>query len=219
MLSETLCNIASLLIVSRCIASRRANVRSGPQSVQETEAGQTGVLVTTHSPPPEKLPLHSLRFSSQLKLTRSHPKDVLFWFFFELWHKLLHLSAWPQPGGGHLRHIPYEPPYRDPCATAGARLISRSFSGLQKGPQKGPKMGLRMDLQRGRKRTPKGTQNKDLKGGFQRFVFRKIVQYRTASLRIRLHRIASRSRLIRTTKRSRNRSKADRSTCYNALPP
>ena len=59
--SEKFFNIASLLIVSRCIASRRANVRSGPQSVQETEAGQTGVLVTTHSPPPEKLPLHSLR--------------------------------------------------------------------------------------------------------------------------------------------------------------
>ena len=53
--------------------------------------------------------LHGL-FSSRLKLTRSHPKDVLFWFFFELWHKLAHLTAWSQPGGGHLRHIPLQPP-------------------------------------------------------------------------------------------------------------
>ena len=29
--------------------------------------------------------IHSGCFSLQLKLTRSHPKDVLFWFFFELW--------------------------------------------------------------------------------------------------------------------------------------
>ena len=164
-------------------------------------------------------PLSCLRklhgcFSLQLKLTRSHPKDVLFWFFFELWHKLLHLTAWPQPGGGHLRHIPRQPPYRDLWTRSAGPPISRSFSELQKGPQKGPKMGLRMDLQRDRKRTPKGIQSKDLKDGFQGFVFRKVVQYRFASLRI-----ASPKRSIRTTKRSRNRSRADRSTCYNALPP
>ena len=33
---------------------------------------------------------------------------------FELWNQILHLTACPQPGGGHLRHIPLQPPYRDP---------------------------------------------------------------------------------------------------------
>ena len=53
-------------------------------------------------------------------------------------------------------------------------------------------MDLRMDLQRDRKRTPKGTQSKNLKDGFQGFVFRKVVQYRFASRRIASHRVASR---------------------------
>ena len=89
--SEKFCNIASLLIVSRCIASCRANVRSGPQSVQETEAGQTGVLVTTHSPPLKSFRcIHSGCFSLQLKLTRSHPKDVSFFGSF-----LSSGTSWP----------------------------------------------------------------------------------------------------------------------------
>ena len=128
------------------------------------------------------------RFSSQLKLTRSHPKDVLFWFFFELWDQLLHLTAWSQPGGGHLRHIPLQPPYRDPCATSAGPPISRSFSELQEGARTGPKMGLRRD----RKRTPKGSSKSALKAGFQEVVFRKVLQHRIASYRVALHRIASR---------------------------
>ena len=132
---------------------------------------------------------------------------------------MCHLTAWPQPGGGHSRHIPLQPPYRDPRPTAGPRLILRSFSGIQEGPQKKPKMSLRMDPQRDRKGTPEGNSKRALKDGFQRIVFQKVVQHRIASYRVALHRIASRERSIRTTKRSRNRSRAYRSTRYNALSP
>ena len=55
-------------------------------------------------------------------------------------------------------------------------------------------MGLRMDLQRDRKRTPKGTQSKDLKDGFQGLSSEKllcnIASHRFASRRIASHRVA-----------------------------
>ena len=64
---------------------------------------------------------------------------------------MAHLSAWPQPGGGHLSHIPLGPPYRDIWTRSGSRPILRSFSELQEGARTGPKMSRRMD--------PKGTKN------------------------------------------------------------
>ena len=106
---------------------------------------------------------------------------------------MAHLTAWSQPGGGHLRHIPHQPPYWGSWTRIAGPPISRSFSGIQEGARIGPRMGFRMDLQRDRERTPKkGTQSKDLKDGFQGFVFRKVVQCRIASYRVALHRIASR---------------------------
>ena len=49
-------------------------------------------------------------------------------------------------------------------------------------------MGLRMDLQRDRKRTPKGTQSKDLKDGFQGLSSEKLCNI--ASHRVASHRVA-----------------------------
>jgi len=108
-----------------------------------------------------------------------------------------HLTACPQPGGGHLRHIPRQPPYRDPCATSGSRPFLMSFSGLQEGPRMGSKVGLRMDSQGIEKGAPKGPE-RVLSKRISKDCFRKscatlhrFVSRRVASHRVALHRVAS----------------------------
>ena len=98
---------------------------------------------------------------------------------------MAHLTAWPQPGGGHLRHIPLQPPYRDPCLTAGPRPISRSFSELQEGARTGPQMGLRRaDSQRELK---EGSQSRISRGSFPKS---SATSHRFVSCRVASHRVA-----------------------------
>ena len=110
---------------------------------------------------------------------------------------MCHWTAWSQPGGGHLRHIPLQPPYRDMWTRSGSRPILRSFSGLQEGSRMGPKMCLRMDSQGIEKGASKGPERM-LSKRISRVCFPKscatlhrFVSRRVASHRVALHRVAS----------------------------
>ena len=110
---------------------------------------------------------------------------------------MAHLTACPQPGGGHLRHIPRQPRYYVVCARSGSRPILRSFSGLQEGPRMGPKMGLRMDSQGIEKGAPKGPERvlskRISKDCFPKScaTLHRFVSRRVASHRVVLHRVTS----------------------------
>ena len=113
---------------------------------------------------------------------------------------MAHLTAWSQPGGGHLRHIPLQPPYRDPCATSAGPPILRSFSGVQEGPRTRPRMSLRMDPKGTENGLPKGAQRGLSKPDFKRLFSEKFCNI--ASLDIVSRCIASRRANVRSGSKS-----------------
>ena len=93
---------------------------------------------------------------------------------------MAHWTAWSQPGGGHLRHIPHQPPYWGSWTTAGARPTSRSFSELQKEARTGPKTDSQRELK-------EGSQSRISRGCFPKS---SATSHRFLSCRVVSHRVA-----------------------------
>ncbi len=103
-----------------------------------------------------------------------------------------HLTAWPQPGGGHLRHIPLQPPYWGSWPTAGGPAHFEvifgapegSPNGTENGSQNGPPKGPKTDSQRELK---EGSQSRISRGCFPKS---SSTSHRFLSCRVASHRVA-----------------------------